>query len=397
VKDQAERPSGSDWQVHPLGSLCRVIAGQSPKSSAYNDRGEGLPFFQGKKEFTDRYLAAPTTWTTQVTKKAEPHDILMSVRAPVGPINETLEAICIGRGLAAIRAGKRIDRSFLWYALLWLQPTISGNAGAVFPSINKEAIEALRIPLPPLEEQKRIVAVLDQAFAALDRARSLAEANLADAETLFQAQRTGLFAKVAEDAPTVELGSISTRVSVGHVGETSKHYVEMGGIPFVRSQNVRPSGLDMDGAKQITADFHAKLKKSQLVGGELLFVRVGANRSDCCSVPIGCGEMNCANIVLARPREGRLSYLENFCQSTRGRDLLLAMTTGSAQGVINTKSVAKLPIPFPDLDTQDRIVEIIAELRAARDRLCEIYRNQAADALDLQKSLLQQAFAGRLT
>ena len=140
MKDQVEAPARPKWDTRPLGSLCTVIAGQSPKSSAYNEDGRGLPFYQGKKEFTDRFLAPPATWTTQVTKRAEPNDLLMSVRAPVGPINETKEAICIGRGLAAIRAGKKIDRGFLWYALLWLQPEIVGNAGAVFPSINKKAI-----------------------------------------------------------------------------------------------------------------------------------------------------------------------------------------------------------------------------------------------------------------
>ena len=79
---------------------------------------------------------------------------------------------------------QKVDRGYLWYALLWLRPKIVGSEGAVFASINKKSIESLKIPLPPLEDQRRIVAVLDRAFAALDRAQAHAEANLADAAEL---------------------------------------------------------------------------------------------------------------------------------------------------------------------------------------------------------------------
>ena len=181
------------WSLSHLGDLCTVIAGQSPKASCYNDQGQGLPFYQGKKEFTDRLIGQPMTWTTHVTKAAEAGDLLMSVRAPVGPINQATEKICIGRGLAAIRPREALIPDYLWYALLWLQPTIKGNAGAVFESINKRTIELLRVPVPPLEEQRQIVAVLDEAFKGLDRARAHFAANHADANELFENELKRIF------------------------------------------------------------------------------------------------------------------------------------------------------------------------------------------------------------
>ena len=105
------------WEVKKLGDVCEVIAGQSPAGKYYNKIGEGLPFYQGKKEFTDKYLGKPTTWTTNVTKEAQKDDILMSVRAPVGPINFSTQNICIGRGLAAIRVSDIIDKDFLFEPL----------------------------------------------------------------------------------------------------------------------------------------------------------------------------------------------------------------------------------------------------------------------------------------
>jgi type I restriction enzyme S subunit len=151
-----------------LGTVAEVIAGQSPEGIYYNSIGDGTPFYQGKKEFGDKFLGAPTTWTTKVTKLAQPGDILMSVRAPVGPINFTAQEICIGRGLASIRVSKSIDRDFLYYFLLHKQPEISGNTGAVFDSINKEQIASIKILLPSLEKQKKMVEKFNSAFAQVE-------------------------------------------------------------------------------------------------------------------------------------------------------------------------------------------------------------------------------------
>ena len=124
-----------------------------------------MPFYQGKKEFGEKCLGAPMKWTTQITREAIAGDILMSIRAPVGPINFATERICIGRGLAVIRAGKQIHREFLFYLLLSMQDRIKGSKGAIFSSINREQIQSIRFSKPPLSEQKRIVATLEKLSA----------------------------------------------------------------------------------------------------------------------------------------------------------------------------------------------------------------------------------------
>jgi len=172
------------WEIKKLGEICTVIAGQSPEGRYYNNTANGMPFYQGKKEFTDKYIGEPTTWTTKITKIAEKDDILLSVRAPVGPINFSTQKICIGRGLAAIRASKQIDKEFLFNFLLKHENEIVGNAGAVFNSINKTQIENIQIPFPPLQEQKRIVAILEEAFKGISKAIYNAEQKLANLEEL---------------------------------------------------------------------------------------------------------------------------------------------------------------------------------------------------------------------
>ena len=181
------------WQTKTIGDVCEVIAGQSPEGKFYNAEGKGMPFYQGKKDFGDKFIEAPTTWTTQTTKIAKEGDILMSVRAPVGPVNFATDEVCIGRGLAAIRSSDELNRDFLFYQLWHLQPKIAGREGAVFASINKAEIEALPLAFAPLAEQQRIVGLLDEAFEGLATAKANAEKNLQNARALFESHLQSVF------------------------------------------------------------------------------------------------------------------------------------------------------------------------------------------------------------
>ncbi|MFA7035981.1 MAG: restriction endonuclease subunit S, partial [Methanosarcina sp.] len=221
-----------NWEVKKLGEVCEVIAGQSPEGKYYNNTGEGLPFYQGKKEFTDKYIGKPTTWTTSITKEAQENDILMSVRAPVGPVNFSTEKICIGRGLAAIRPSKFIDKEYLFNFLLKHENEIVGNAGAVFNSINKTQIQNISIPLPSLPEQQRIVSILDETFAAIDKAKENAEKNLQNARELFESHLQSVFSNSGNGWERKKLGKISV-VNMGQSPKGSSYNTTGDGVPLI--------------------------------------------------------------------------------------------------------------------------------------------------------------------
>jgi type I restriction enzyme M protein len=161
-----------EWEKVKLGEVADVTAGQSPDGKYYNDKGDGTPFYQGKTEFGNIYLGEPKKWTTQITKIADVGDILMSVRAPVGPANITQNKICIGRGLAGIRVQK-IEQMFLFTYLQMIENQIIGNGGAVFDSITKKQIEEIKIPFPPLEIQKQIVEKIEFERSKIEGAKEL--------------------------------------------------------------------------------------------------------------------------------------------------------------------------------------------------------------------------------
>ena len=150
------------WEIKSISDVCEVIAGQSPNGKYYNDKGDGLPFYQGKKLFGEKHLDEPNTWTSVTTKESYVGDIVMSVRAPVGDVNFNYhKKICIGRGLAGIRAGETVNKDYLFYFLIHHKNKIVGNTGAVFNSINKTQISNIIIPMVDLAQQNAIVNQLD--------------------------------------------------------------------------------------------------------------------------------------------------------------------------------------------------------------------------------------------
>ncbi|MBP9702118.1 N-6 DNA methylase [Candidatus Woesebacteria bacterium] len=162
------------WNKVKLHEVANVIAGQSPEGKYYNDSEQGMAFYQGKTEFGDVYLRKPTKWTTKTSKVADKGDILMSVRAPVGPVNITTEQICIGRGLAAIKPIK-INQMFLFTYLKMIEKEIVGNGGAVFDSISKSQIEDIEVPFPSAETQIEIIKNINSEYMLVDNVRQLVE------------------------------------------------------------------------------------------------------------------------------------------------------------------------------------------------------------------------------
>ena len=130
--------------------------GQSPKSSAYNSEGVGLPFLQGRTTFGDKYPFFDT-WTTEWNKEAKQGDILFTVRAPVGDLNIATTTIAIGRGIAAIHPTK-VETTYLFYLLQANKHNfLSSSAGTIFDSINKDALESIQINIHDEKIQRHIV------------------------------------------------------------------------------------------------------------------------------------------------------------------------------------------------------------------------------------------------
>lgn len=168
MSDSRTEALSPSWVDEPLGEVCLIVQGQSPPGETYNTEGRGLPFFQGKAEFGEVY-PMPVKWCSAPTKTAEQGDVLISIRAPVGPTNLCPSVSCIGRGLAAIRPLGGVPSKYVFYALRSTAEILaSKGTGSTFGAIGGSDLRAHRLRLAPLPEQHRIVAEIEKHFTRLE-------------------------------------------------------------------------------------------------------------------------------------------------------------------------------------------------------------------------------------
>lgn len=144
--------SDSNVTSGTLSDIAVITMGQSPSGSSYNEDGVGEVFYQGRAEFGFRFPKR-RLFTTEPKRIAEAGDVLLSVRAPVGDLNIAYERCCIGRGLGAIHS-KTGHSSFVLYTMFALrsQLDVFNGEGTVFGSINRDALNAIPIDIPPVTE-----------------------------------------------------------------------------------------------------------------------------------------------------------------------------------------------------------------------------------------------------
>ena len=159
----------NSWEWVRLGNIATLTMGQSPKGTAVHEGGDGIEFHQGKICFTQKYLCKSSQKTNEPNKIVEPNTLLLCVRAPVGTVNITQRRICIGRGLCGINIHSGMDSDFMFYWLTCLKNDFIKKAtGTTFIAITGNIIEEELIPLPPLEEQKRIVAKIEELMPLIE-------------------------------------------------------------------------------------------------------------------------------------------------------------------------------------------------------------------------------------
>jgi type I restriction enzyme S subunit len=162
----------TNWQTKKLRDVATIVMGQSPPSSTYNTTGDGLPFFQGKAEFGDIYPTA-VKWCTKPNKIAEKGDVLISVRAPVGPTNINPHRSGIGRGLAAIRPNDTMPSTLMLYLINnSVNNLIGKSTGTTFKAIRADDLRDLELSIPPRDLYQPLLIKIDEMFSKIELAEN---------------------------------------------------------------------------------------------------------------------------------------------------------------------------------------------------------------------------------
>lgn len=387
------------YKIKKLKDCATIIAGQSPESKYYNTEGIGIPFFQGKADFGELY---PTVrvYCSQPTKIAEKDDILLSVRAPVGPTNLSPGRVCIGRGLAAIRPFSDMSLRYLLYYFRFFESQLSAKGtGTTFKAITQATIKNLDVPVPPLPDQEHIVFRIEELFSQLDA--SVAE--LKTAKERLKVYRQAVLKEAFEgNYPQVQLKEISTAIS-GYAFK-SKLYTSDGKYIVVKIGNVKERHFEF--SRDLTRTNEADetiLDKYLLQRGDCLITLTGSRgKRDYGFVTMIKDQTNyLLNQRVAAIRFNRKEAIPEFFQyylaSPSYRSAFFRYETGNVgQGNVGIKALTEPIVILPNIEQQWRIVEEIE----SRLSVCDSIENTVDTALQqaeaLRQSILKKAFEGGL-
>lgn len=174
--DNDNLPKG--WEMKTLGEVCDITMGQSPNGKSLinineNTNPKAMEFHQGKIYFSNKYILQSNIVTTDIKKIAKKNSVLLCVRAPVGIINITQREIAIGRGLCSLNF-KYSNNDFLYFYLLTkINYFNEKSMGSTFKAITLDIIKNTKIPIPPIEEQKRIVNKLNELMPLIEEYEKL--------------------------------------------------------------------------------------------------------------------------------------------------------------------------------------------------------------------------------
>lgn len=362
--------------------------GQAPSGESYNTEGDGLPLIAGAGDFGEIYPIAKK-FTTEASKVCDAGDIVLGIRATIGEKVLADARYCLGRGVAGLRPGNRLEERFLWHWLGHINPLLVSKArGATFLQVNRSDICELPINLPPLPEQRRIAAILDKADALRTKRREA----LAQLDRLAQAIFVEMFGdpvtnpkgwqkKKICDLGSVVTGNTPSRAVAGNYGDA---------IEWIKSDNINTPHYYLTRASECLSE--SGRKKARTAPPESILVTCIAGSPDC----IGNSAMTDREVAFNQqinafiPRVGNPHF--HYAQFVVGKKLIQQASTDGMKGMVSKGKFEQIEVLHPPEHLQDvfsgRALAILAMTRRGL---------QAASQVDkLFASLQHRAFRGEL-
>jgi type I restriction enzyme S subunit len=327
-------------------------------------------------------------------------EVLLSIQGTIGRVAicpPRLKGANISRTLALIAPDERLNRHFLRYWLLSLHGQFP-TCGSTRASLNIGALRELNAPVPPLPEQQRIVALLDDAFAGLATAKANAEQNLQNARVLFEIYLAFFFTQRRDswvDTGEALAGLCELIVDCEHkTAPTQAH-----GIPSIRTPNIGKGRLILENVNRVSEETYREwTRRAEPLGGDLILARE-APAGNVAIIPDGLRVCLGQRTVLIRPRADVFepSFLAFLLLEPRTQAKLLEHSRGATVQHVNMKDIRALDVgALPPLEDQRLIASSLWDLEAETQRLARLYERKLGALEDLKKFLLHQAFNGEL-
>ena len=416
VKNNDELPEG--WIIKKLDDACNIIMGQSPPGNTYNKDKSGLPFFQGKAEFGVRY---PTVvkWCSKPKKVAYKNDVLISVRAPVGPTNIASSDCCIGRGLAVIRPLEGTDYLYVFYYLRSIEHELAQmGTGSTFKAISGSDLKSLLFPVAPTNEQHLIVSELEKQFSRLDEAVAALKrikANLKRYKT--SVLKTAVEGKLTEEWRKENQISDLTqdkklRANNLPINWTWKKVSDLGDVVTGTTQTkakreyynskdypfFKPTDLNDGYYVKKSEDGLSKegIEKARLLPTKSILVTcIGATIGKTGLIRVSGAFNQQINAII--PQKDVLPEFVYFvCISPQFQKSIIDNASATTLPILNKSKFEILTMPMPPLIEQQKIVEEIESRLSVAKEIEETIDINLKRAERLRQSVLKEAFSGKL-
>jgi type I restriction enzyme S subunit len=406
--DRELLPEG--WKLVTLGEVCFFENG---------DRGEnypsksvqtvsGIPFINAGHltdsgiDFSDMNYIPKERFEILKKGKIRKEDILFCLRGSLGKVAsvENLDEGVIASSLVIVRSGSLVLNKFLlsyFKSNLCSQMIEQFRNGAAQPNLSAASLKKFYCPLPPLDEQKRIVAILDEAFEGIDQAIRNTEKNLANARELFDSYLNFKLLPVASGHLIQTLASITDLIVDCEYKTAPTQEI---GIPSIRTPNIGKGYLIFDNVNRVSEEtYELWTKRAKPISGDLILARE-APAGNVGIIPQGERVCLGQRTVLIRPKKNRIDsqFLAFLLLHPLIQKRLLAKSTGATVQHVNMKDIRELKLSeLPSIQTQQKLTKELEDLRSQGDRLETIYRQKIAALNELKQSILQKAFTGQLT
>ena len=330
-----------------------------------------------------------------------PFSVILSSRAPIGHLVINTEPMATNQGCKGLVSQGRVDHKFLYYYLSSIVDLLNElGTGATFKELSGGKLSGVPLLLPSLPEQRRIVAILDEAFEGIATAKVNAEKNLQNARQLFESFLDATLTRHASGYIESTLGA-DVDLLAGYAFSSGSYSDEASDIRLLRGDNIMQGYLRWDGAKRWPASERAAYSRFELQAGDVVlamdrpWVKAGLKRAQITSNDLPCLQVQ--RTARLRPRQTlRHDFLFHLTGSQSFSRHLLEVQTGIGVPHISGKQIESFKFMRPPLNEQASIADRLNELHETAQRMAEISQQKFAALDELKKSLLHLAFTGRL-
>jgi type I restriction enzyme S subunit len=374
-----------------LAEVCEIVMGQAPKGDTYNDAGEGLPLIAGAGDFGEVFPRPKKFTTARGVRVSRPADVIVGIRASIGDKVWSDGVYCLGRGVAALRSGPRLDQRYLWNWMSHAAPSLAAKGrGATFLQVNKQDLAEMEIPLPPIEEQRRLAAVLD----AADALRAKRRQALAKLDTLTQAIFIDMFGDPVENEREWQSSALEdVTQGIFDCPHSTPKWTD-DGLVCLRTSNLGKGVWDWTDTRYVSrATFDDRSKRAYLEPDDIVVSREGTVGI---AAIVEADMLVCMGqrLVQVRPDRDivRPRFLLDVLLFLLAPERIGRVMAGSTAKHLNVRDLKALEVITPPARIQDQYVAALGGVIGSRAGMSE--SGQRLDAL--YDALQQSAFRGDL-